>query len=62
MKQAFEMDGNQQEYRNMVKELCELDSGLTEFEVDFIESLSHWSGNYTKKQVETLEKLWRRHL
>lgn len=61
MKQPYQMNGNQQEYRNMLVDLCDLDSGLTGWEVDFVESLSHQGGTLKPGQVSKLEELWKRH-
>lgn len=42
-------------YRELLAELIDRDSGLSEWEVDFVESLSHWDGDFTEKQAKTLE-------
>jgi len=46
--------------RDILNELLELDVGLSDFEVDFIESLSHWEGCFTRKQAVTIEKIYKR--
>lgn len=47
-------------YRDMLKDLLELDSGLSPWEVDFIESLNAWTGDFFEKQAKTLEKIYER--
>jgi hypothetical protein len=32
----------------------------TEFECDFLDSLSRWKGEYTVKQKAVLEKIWKK--
>ena len=46
--------------RNCLQELLDLDEGLTRWEVDFIESLSNWSNDFTPKQIETIYKIYER--
>ena len=52
---------NQSDYRSMLEELLELDEGLSSFEMEFIDSLSYWDGDFTENQVKTLKKIWNRH-
>lgn len=47
-------------YRAMVRELLELDHGLTDWEIGFLDNLNNWQGNYTWKQVGTLERIYQR--
>lgn len=47
-------------YRSLLDELLALESGLTEWEVDFVDDLSRWEGAFTEKQAETLEKIYER--
>jgi len=46
------------QYRDMLQELLNLDDGLSSWECDFVESLSHWDGAFTESQAATLEKLY----
>ena len=51
----------QQQY--MLNELLELDSGLTDWELDFLDGprgLTKWRGDFTPKQFKRLEKIWDR--
>lgn len=50
----------QQALREMVSELCEVEEGLSNWEVDFVDSVSEWSGDYTEKQSATIVKLYER--
>ncbi len=42
----------------MLADLLDLNAGLSNWEMEFVESLSHWDGLFTEKQGETLEKIW----
>lgn len=44
----------------LVEALCEVEEGLTEWETNFADSLSKWSGPLTPKQRATAEKILRR--
>lgn len=49
----------QSDYRKMVKELlANEDDVLSSWECDFLDSLAKWTGDYTARQIETLEKVW----
>ena len=50
-----------EELREMLDELCELDHGLSRFEMDFIQNLSEWDGCFTEPQVGALRKIHERH-
>lgn len=43
---------------DMLEELLNLESGLSQWEMEFIESLSNWDGVFTGKQAETLTKIY----
>ena len=44
---------------NMLDELLETDSGLTAWEMDFVESLdAHRQRALSEKQIEALERTW----
>jgi len=49
-------------YRDMLDSLLDLDCGLTQWEVDFLESLSEWEGDFTEKQAETLQRIYDRRM
>lgn len=41
-----------QNYRDMVQELLDVESGLTDWEIDFLDSLHAWQGDYRPKQTD----------
>ena len=45
-------------YREMVSELLDLDRGLTDWEINFLDHLHDWQGDFTPKQIETLERIY----
>lgn len=45
-------------YLGMLEELLNLESSLSSWEMDFIESLNNWDGAFTEKQAETLTKIY----
>ena len=55
---------NQEDYRQMMEELLQLDSGLSGWEIDFLESLcqqgfrvaEHWG--FTEKQLAKFEQIY----
>jgi hypothetical protein len=49
------------ELRKMLKDLLALEAGLTEWEVNFIEDLSHRKAAFTEKQGAKLEAVWNKH-
>ena len=45
--------------RNMIRECLADDSDrLTDWEMEFLDSLNKWTGDYTERQVEWLERIW----
>jgi len=46
-----------QELRELLEEVCDVESGLTVWEVDFIESLCEWEGFFTDPQAAALRKI-----
>lgn len=50
-------------YHDMVDQLVKLEEGLTQWEVDFVESISHYKnmGVLTHKQVIQLERIYESH-
>lgn len=47
----------------MIKELCEVEEGLTDREVEFIEDMSKRDSRYevSERQLKWLEDLWKKH-
>lgn len=44
-----------------VQELCELEDGLTSWEVNFVDDLSHQDpGSFTMKQMEHVARIYKR--
>ena len=48
------------ELRSILDELLDVDSGLTDWETDFLDSVSKWAGKLTRKQGVTIEKIYKR--
>ncbi len=46
--------------RDMLRELTQVESGLSEWEVEFIESLCKWDGTFTPKQADKIEAIYDR--
>jgi hypothetical protein len=46
------------DYRELVEELCQRDSGLNSWECDFVSDMLDWQGQYTEKQRETIERIY----
>jgi len=46
--------------RSMLKELLNTESGLSDNEIDFLDSLNQWNGDFTEKQTKWLEKIYQR--
>ena len=44
--------------RDMLKELLDLERGLSDWEINFIESVNEWEGNFTQRQSETIVRIW----
>lgn len=44
---------------SMIQELLELEEGLSDWEVQFIESLDNQSSPCTERQAEKLYEIWR---
>ena len=45
-----------------LKDLLDLDSGLTEWEVEFIENMSKWKGDFSPKQIAMIYKIYEKNL
>lgn len=52
----------QQRCRELVDELCDVDEGLTPWEVNFIDDMSHKDERYvfSDKQMEHVERIYNR--
>ena len=50
----------EKEWRNILQECLEVESGLSDWEVDFLDSLNNWRGSFSEKQQITLEKIYKR--
>lgn len=46
------------DYRGMVNELCDNESGLTGWECTFISDMYDWEGEYTEKQKAKIESIY----
>jgi hypothetical protein len=44
----------------MIYELLKLEEGLTEWEINFLDSLLDWEGNFTIKQADRVESIYKR--
>jgi hypothetical protein len=42
----------------LLTELCDIEQGLSEWEVGFVESLAKWTNNFTEKQYRRLRIIW----
>jgi hypothetical protein len=51
----------QKEYREMLRNLLDLDEGLTNWEITFLDDMNRWQGDFREKQAETIEKIWNKH-
>ena len=51
-----------EELSNMLDELLDLEEGLSDWEIDFIEKLSNWDGNFTTGQSKMLKSLYKEKL
>lgn len=47
-------------YRNMLEELFAVEHGLTNREINFLDSLNDWDGCFTVPQADWLEKIYER--
>ena len=56
------MSSGQITTRDRLQELLEIDEGLTQWEVDFIENLSNWASDFTPKQIAMIDKIYERRL
>ena len=47
-------------YRDMLEELLAVEHGLTNNQIDFLDSINNWEGCFTVPQAEYLEKIYER--
>jgi hypothetical protein len=47
------------ELRGMLSELLALESGLSNWEIEFLDSLNEWTGCFTEKQAEKLSTIYK---
>ena len=45
----------------MLDDLDDVTQGLSNWDLDFMQSLHDWDGEYTDKQRAHLEKMWGKH-
>ena len=45
-------------YRGMLDELLDVESGLSNWDCDFLDTLYEWDGAFTEPQAETLQKIY----
>ena len=58
---VFLSDDETKDHRKMVDELLEVDSGLSDKEIGFLDKMySEWSGNFTEGQGNWIKKIYRR--
>ena len=53
-------ESDTKEYRKMVSELLDLESGLSDREIEFLENLNRWTSDFREKQIDWLYKIWNR--
>jgi len=53
-------DEDMKECQGMLAELLEKDSGIYAKELEFLESLKDWNSNFSEKQAEWLERIYKR--
>ncbi len=50
----------QQLCRAEVRDLLQLEEGLSEWEVNFVEDVNKWRREYTPAQMKTIHRIWDR--
>lgn len=50
----------QDEAREYVTQLLDVEDGLTDWEVEFVDKISNWGRDYTDRQLQTIADLHRR--
>jgi hypothetical protein len=54
------MAHEQQKAKDHLRDLLELEDGLTDWEVNFIDDMSRWEGDFTEKQIAMIYKIYER--
>jgi len=52
---------NQADLQEMLLDLLNLSSGLSEWEVKFIDDMSNRTDNFTENMANKIEELWNKH-
>lgn len=50
------------EFHDMVRDLCDVESGLSHWEVEFVDDVADWTGNFSDKQKQKIKDLWEKHV
>jgi len=51
----------QQELEGIVGELFDMDSGLTDWEIDFLDDIStNWNSNFTEGQADKIREIYKK--
>ncbi len=54
------MELTHKDLRNMVKEMLDAeDAGFNDWEIDFLDSVWNWTGHYSEKQQDKIEKIYK---
>jgi len=53
-------NSSQEQLRAMVADLLEVEAGLTGWEVNFVEKMNDWRGDYRGRQPARIEQIWDR--
>lgn len=61
MEKDIEMDEKQKRLRGQVKDLCNVEEGLSEWEVNFVNDMYNWQGDYHPKQEKKIDELYMEH-
>lgn len=55
-------ESSEERGRRMVEELCDLDEGLSGWEIDFIDDMADREGEYTEGQLNKIEQIWNKRI
>jgi len=47
-------------YKSLLEDFCDVSSGLTNWEIEFIDSLCAWDGCFSVLQANKLEEMYKR--
>jgi len=53
-------NSSQEQLRAMVADLLKVEAGLTDGQVDFIDDMNRWRGDYRGRQPLRIEQIWTR--